>query len=106
VKNAAELARSLNLTRARISQILSLLRLAPEILAYIDNLKGDEGQMFLTAKMLLPLAKLARDEQQDKPQRAVNRQPSPSDAQGPGRLAATAANARGLPICTGEPPQR
>ena len=63
VKNAAQLARNLNLTRARISQILSLLRLAPEILDYIDNLNGDEGQMFLTAKMLLPLAKMPRKEQ-------------------------------------------
>jgi len=63
VKNAAELARTLNLTRARVSQILSLLRLAPEVLAYIDNLKGDEGQMFLTAKMLLPLVGMPREEQ-------------------------------------------
>jgi len=63
VKNAAELARTLHLTRARVSQILSLLRLAPEVLDYIDNLKGDEGQMFLTAKMLLPLVRLPREEQ-------------------------------------------
>ena len=33
-----------------------------EILDYIDSLKGDEGQMFLTAKMLLPLVKLPREE--------------------------------------------
>jgi len=63
VKNAAQLARDLNLTRARVSQILSLLLLAPEVLDYVDNLKGDEGQMFLTAKMLLPLVKLPREEQ-------------------------------------------
>ena len=63
VKNAAQIARDLNLTRARISQVLSLLRLAPEILDYIDNLNGDEGQMFLTAKILLPLVRLPREEQ-------------------------------------------
>jgi hypothetical protein len=66
VKNAADLARSLQLTRARISQILSLLRLSPEILAYIDNLKGDEGQMFMTTKMLLPLVRLPWAEQMQK----------------------------------------
>ena len=73
VKNAAQIARNLNLTRARISQILSLLppsprlrrtgRLAPEILDYIDNLNGDEGQMFLTAKKLLPLVRLSSEDQ-------------------------------------------
>ena len=63
VKNAAELARTLHLTRARVSQILSLLRLAPEVLAYIANLKGNEGQMFLTAKMVLPLVRMSREEQ-------------------------------------------
>ncbi len=63
VKNAAQVARDLSLTRARVSQVLSLLRLAPEILDYIDALKGDEGEMFLTAKKLLPLVRLPPAEQ-------------------------------------------
>ena len=62
VGNAAQIARDHDLTRARVSLILSLLRLAPEILDYIDNLNGDEGQMFLTAKMPLPLVRMTRVE--------------------------------------------
>ena len=35
VTNAAELARRYGLSRARISQLMSLLRLAPAIITYI-----------------------------------------------------------------------
>jgi len=71
IKNAAQIARDLNLTRARVSQILSLLRLAPEILDYIDNLNGDEGEMFLTAKRLLPLVNLPKEEQVERFERTM-----------------------------------
>ena len=52
VKNAAALARRHGVTRARVSQLLSLLRLAPEILEYIDGLEGTEGGLHLTARRL------------------------------------------------------
>ena len=58
VKNAAELARRQGVTRARISQLMSLLRLAPEILEYIDGLDGTEGGLHLTARRLRDIAVL------------------------------------------------
>ena len=64
VKNAAELARRYGVTRARVSQLLGLLRLAPEILSYIDGLSGTEGALHLTARRLRDIAILDnRDEQ-------------------------------------------
>ena len=56
VKNAAELARRHRVTRARVSQLLSLLRLAPEILEHIDGLDGDEGGLHLTERRLRDIA--------------------------------------------------
>ena len=58
VKNAAELAGRHGVTRARVSQIMSLLRLAPEILAYIDRLDGNEGGLHLTERRLRDIAVL------------------------------------------------
>ena len=64
VKNAAELARRHGVPCARISQLMSLLRLAPEILEYIGGLDGTEGGLHLTARRTRDLAVLdARDEQ-------------------------------------------
>ena len=57
-KNAAALARRYGVTRARISQLMSLLRLAPEILEYIDALDGTEGGYYLTARRLRHIAAL------------------------------------------------
>ena len=45
-------------TRARVSQILSLRRQAPEILEYIDGLDGTEGGLHLTARRLRNIAVL------------------------------------------------
>ena len=64
VKNAAELARRHRLTRARVSQIMSLLRLAPEILANIDGLDGTEGRLHLTARRLRDIAVLDDHDEQ------------------------------------------
>ena len=67
VSNAAELARRYGVTRARISQLMSLLRLAPEILKYIDGLDGTEGGLYLTARRLRDIAVLDdHDEQLDR----------------------------------------
>ncbi len=64
VKNAAELARRYGVTRARISQLMSLLRLAPEILEYIDGLDGTEGCLHLTARRLRDIAVLNDHDEQ------------------------------------------
>ena len=64
VKNAAELARRHGVTRACVSQILSLLGLAPEILAYIDGLHGTEGGLHLTARRLRAIAVLDDPDEQ------------------------------------------
>ena len=58
VTNAAELARRYGLSRARISQLMSLLRLAPAIITYIDRLDGTEGACHLTARRLRDIAVL------------------------------------------------
>ena len=58
--SAAQLARDHGVTRARISQLMTLLRLAPEIQAYIDGLDGTEGCYFLTERKLRGIA-LAED---------------------------------------------
>ena len=64
VKNAAALARRHGVTRARVSQLLSLLRLAPEILEYIDGLHGTEGGLHLTARRLRDIAVLDDHDEQ------------------------------------------
>ena len=52
------------MTRALISQLMSLLRLAPEILAYIDRLDGTEGCLYLTARRLRDIAVLDDHDEQ------------------------------------------
>ena len=52
------------MTHARISQLLSLLRLAPEILEYIDGLDGTEGSLHLTARRLRNIAVLDDHDEQ------------------------------------------
>ena len=64
VKNAAELARGHGVTRARVSQLMSLLSLAPQILEYIDRLDGNEGCLHLTARRLRDIAVLDDHDEQ------------------------------------------
>ena len=71
VRNQAEIARSLGLTRARVTQIMSLLKLAPAIQKYIDAL-GRAGELEpqprsdrqLTERALRPLLQLGSEEEQ------------------------------------------
>lgn len=58
VKNAAQIARDHNVTRARVSQVMTLLRLAPEIVEYIDDLDGSEGCLHLTERKVRAIALL------------------------------------------------
>jgi hypothetical protein len=64
VKNAAQIARNYNVTRARVSQIMSLLKLAPEIQTYIDDLEGTEGCFHLSERKLRQIALLEDHDEQ------------------------------------------
>jgi len=64
VKNAAQISRDLGITRARVCQLLSLLRLESEIKRYIIDLEGDEGCLHLSARALINIAtSMNRDQQ-------------------------------------------
>ena len=64
VKSAAELARRHGVSRARVSQLLSLLSLAPQILEHIDGLDGTARGLRLSERRLRGIAVLdAHDEQ-------------------------------------------
>ncbi len=56
--NRAELARKLGLTRARVTQILHLLDLAPEIQAYLDALAPSTTRFPLTESRLRDIARM------------------------------------------------
>ena len=58
VVNAAELSREQGITRARVSQVMSLLRLAPEIQDYIDNLDEQKGVRHLTERKMREVVKI------------------------------------------------
>ena len=58
VKNAAQIAKDMGVTRARISQVMGLLKLAPEILDHIDDMDGNEGCLHLTERKLREIAVL------------------------------------------------
>ena len=64
VKNGADLAQRYGVSRARVSQLMSLLRLAPEILAYIDRLDGTEGCFHLASRGFRDIAVLDDHTQQ------------------------------------------
>ncbi len=64
VKNAAQIARDHDVTRARVCQIMALLRLAPEIMQYIDDLGGDEGCFHLSARKLRQIALIEDHDEQ------------------------------------------
>ena len=64
VRNAAQIARDHNVTRARVSQIMALLKLAPEIMTYIDDLEGTEGCFHLSERKLRQIALLEDHDEQ------------------------------------------
>jgi len=64
VKNAAQIARDHDVTRARVSQVMTLLRLAPEIVEYIDDLDGSEGCLHLTERKVRAIALLENHDAQ------------------------------------------
>jgi len=64
VKNQAEVARREGLTRSRVTQIMSLLRLAPEIRDYIDSLPPTVCRPVVSERALRPISKLGNPESQ------------------------------------------
>jgi ParB-like chromosome segregation protein Spo0J len=63
VRNQADLARTLGLTRARVTQLLQLLDLHPDILAYAKTLPPGTPTKMVTERGLRPLLKLTPERQ-------------------------------------------
>jgi hypothetical protein len=61
----AALARELGVTRARVTQVLSLLDLAPEVARAVEDLGDPLASPVITERMLRPLLKLPADGQLD-----------------------------------------
>ena len=63
VKNAAQIAHDEGLSRARVSQVMSFLRLAPEIIEFLDA-HGEEDGPVLGERRLRRIAALRAHDQQ------------------------------------------
>jgi hypothetical protein len=63
VANRADFARQHGLTRARVTQLLDLLKLDPSILEYVRCLPAGTPERLVTEKMLRPLVGLGHDAQ-------------------------------------------
>ena len=58
VNTQAALARKLGISKARLTQIMNLLKLAPEINSYIKKLDDQELLHFFNEKRLRPIASI------------------------------------------------
>ena len=58
VKTQTELARKLGTSKARLTQIMNLLKLAPEIQEYLKNLSNPSLLRFFNEKRLRPIASI------------------------------------------------
>jgi len=58
VRNQAEIARREGITRARVTQLMGLLRLAPEIQRHILSLPDMVRQPAITERALRPIAQM------------------------------------------------
>lgn len=63
VATRAALARQYGLTRARITQLLDLLKLDPSILNYVRNLPAGTPERMVTERTLRRLVRLSRESQ-------------------------------------------
>ena len=59
----ADLARKLGVSRARVTQVLGLLALAPEVIDFVAGLWDPLPRPIVTEHMLRPLLKLPVEEQ-------------------------------------------
>jgi transcriptional regulator with XRE-family HTH domain len=64
VKSQAELARKSGVNRARITQIMNVLKLAPEIQDYLKSLDEPFQIQYFTEKRLRPITKIKDDQEQ------------------------------------------
>jgi hypothetical protein len=64
VKSQAELARKSGVNRARITQIMKLLKLAPEIQDYLKSLADPLQIQYFTEKRLRPITKTKDHQEQ------------------------------------------
>lgn len=64
VANRTDLGRREGISRERVTQIMDVLRLAPEILEHIERLAPDSNAGAITQKQLRQLARLADQDQQ------------------------------------------
>lgn len=55
VKNKTELAQRQGISRARVTQILNLLKLAPEIREYLESLTDEKQLRYYTERRLRPI---------------------------------------------------
>jgi len=62
----AALARHLKVSRARVTQILNLLKLSPEVVEMISSLGDPLGSSFVSERTLRPLLSLTAEQQRDK----------------------------------------
>lgn len=62
-ESPANLARHLKVSRARVTQILNLLRLAPEVIERISSLGDPITSNVIAEKRLRPLLALSADQQ-------------------------------------------
>jgi hypothetical protein len=58
VKSQAEMARQEGITKARLTQIMNLLKLTPEIQEYLKNLSNPSLLRFFNEKQLRPIASI------------------------------------------------
>jgi hypothetical protein len=63
IGNRSQLARKLGFTRARITQLMGLLKLHPAIKAYVRGLPPGTPTRMVTEKQLRPLTRLDQNEQ-------------------------------------------
>jgi transcriptional regulator with XRE-family HTH domain len=64
VKSQAEIARKTGVNKARITQIMNLLKLAPEIQDYLKNLTDWSQIQYFTEKRLRPITKTKDHQEQ------------------------------------------
>lgn len=66
VNSQAQLAKKLGISKARLTQIMNLLKLAPEIKLFLKNLKESKLIHYFTEKKLRPIAKTKDHQEQIK----------------------------------------
>jgi len=59
----AALARELKVSRARVTQLLSLLKLAPEVIKVVSSLGDPVRRLVVTERRLRPLLRLTAEKQ-------------------------------------------